>query len=119
MPIANRHWTFSSLVVSGAPEESGVYALFEDDEVIYYGCAVQGATIRSALQEIMTRVRNGGAGCLQRANRYTWEITYRPRLREAELLHEFELENEHAPRCNQAPLRQPADLVVAARRRGP
>jgi hypothetical protein len=119
MPIANRHWTFSPLVVSGAPEEPGVYALFEDDEIIYYGCAVQGSTIQSALREIMTRIREGRASCLQRVNRYTWEITYRPRLREADLLHEFELANEHAPRCNQAPLRQPADLVVAVRRREP
>lgn len=119
MPIANRHWTFSPLVVSGAPEEPGVYALFEDDELIYYGCAVQGSTIQAALQEIMTRVRDGRAGCLQRINRYTWEITYRPRLREAELLREFELAHQHAPRCNQMALRPPADPVVAGQRRQP
>ena len=119
MPITSRHWTFSPLVVSGAPEEPGVYALFEDDELIYYGCAVQGSTIQSALQEIMARVRDGRAGCLQAINRYTWEITYRPRLREAELLQEFELAHQHAPRCNQAGLRQPADLVVAGQRRQP
>jgi len=116
MPIANRHWTFSPLVVSGAPEEPGVYALFEDDELIYYGCAVQGSSIQAALHELMTRVHDGRAGCLQRVNRYTWEITYRPRLREAELLREFELAHQHAPRCNQMAVRQPPDLVAAERR---
>ena len=119
MALANRHWTFSPLVVSGAPEEPGVYALFEDDELIYYGCAVQGSTIRAALQEIMTRVHDGRAGCLQRVNRYTWEITYRPRLREAELLREFELAHQHAPHCNQMALHPAADLVVAGQRRQP
>jgi hypothetical protein len=119
MPLANRHWSFNPLVVSGAPEEPGVYALLEDDEIVYYGCAVQGSTIHSALYEILMRVRDGRGGCLQRVNRYTWEITHRPRIREAELLREFELANQHPPRCNQAPLTQPAAPVVAVQRRNP
>jgi hypothetical protein len=117
MPLANRCWSFNPLVVSGAPDEPGVYALLEDGEIIYYGCAMQGSTIQSALNEILTRVREGRGGCLQRVNRYTWEITYRPRLREAELLREFEQANQHPPRCNQAPLRQPAEPIVAGERR--
>jgi hypothetical protein len=117
MPLANRRWSFNPLVVSGAPHEPGVYALLEDDEIVYYGCAMQGSTIQSALHEILTRVREGRGGCLQRVNRYTWEITYRPRLREAELLREFEQANQHPPRCNQVPLRQPVAPVVAGERR--
>src|SRR5262245_46549473 len=101
MPIANRHWSFKPLVISGAPDEPGVYALFEDEEVIYYGCALQGTTIQSALFSILQRVQSGQGGCLQRVNRYTWEISYRPRLREAELLREYETEHLHQPRCNQ------------------
>jgi hypothetical protein len=101
MPIANRPWTFSPLVISGAPSEPGVYALLEDNEVVYYGCALQGTTIQSALYAHLTRINDGECGCLQRVNRYSWEITYRPRLREAELLREFELANNRQPRCNQ------------------
>ena len=90
MPIANRLWTFSPLVISGAPNEPGVYALIEDDKVVYYGCAVNGATIQSALYEHLEQIRAGKADHLQRVNRYTWEISLRPRLREAELLRELE-----------------------------
>ena len=118
MPITNRHWSFNPLVVSGAPDEPGVYALLEDGEVIYYGCAVQGSTIQSALFEILQRVLDGEGGCLQRVTRYTWEITPRPRLREAELLREFEQAHQQPPRCNRAlaDLREAA-TVAAERRR--
>ena|SRR5688572_5833511 len=112
MPIANRPWTFSSLVISGAPTEPGVYALLEDDEVIYYGCAFQGTTIQSALYAHLNRIRSGEGGCLRPVNRYTWEITYRPRLREAELLREFELAHHRQPRCNQ--LRRSTELQPVA-----
>jgi hypothetical protein len=116
MAIANRPWSFNALVVSGAPEEPGVYALLEGGEVVYYGCAVQGATIRSALYEILARVRAGRGGCLQSVDHYTWEIHYRPRLREAELLREFERSHEHPPRCNQP---QAAGAAVAEQRHSP
>jgi len=118
MPIANRPWSFNPLVVSGAPDEPGVYALLEGDEVVYYGCALQGSTIQSALTEILARVREGNGGCLQRVTRYSWEITPRPRLREAELLREFEQSHRHPPRCNQA-LAAPrgVDCVAGERRR--
>ena len=106
------------MVVSGAPDEPGVYVLFEDDEVVYYGCALHGSTIQSALSEILARVRDGEGGCLQRVTRYSWEITPRPRLREAELLREFEQAHQQPPRCNRAlaDLREAA-TVAAERRR--
>jgi hypothetical protein len=117
MPIANRNWSFNPLVISGAPLEPGVYALLEDDEIVYFGCAPQGATIQAALIEHLQRIRSGNAGCLQRVNRYTWEITFRPRLREAELLREFEAANARPPRCNRAPHGQPGAQDVAGQRR--
>lgn len=116
MPIANRRWTFNALVLSGAPQEPGVYALFENDEILYYGCALQGSTIHSALHDILDRVQAGRAGCLQNVNRYTWEITYRPRLREAELLREFEQAHQHRPRGNEASL-EPLDAQDVVRKR--
>ena len=116
MPISSRRWTFNPLVLSGAPQEPGVYALYENDEVVYYGCALQGSTIHSALHEILERVEAGSAGCLQNVNRYTWEINYRPRLREAELLREFEQAHEHRPRCNE-PSIEPHDARDVVRQR--
>ncbi len=117
MPISSRHWSFNATVVSGAPDEPGVYALLEDDEIIFYGCAVPGSSIQSALSEILARVREGNGGCLQRVTRYTWEITHRPRLREAQLLREFEQAHQHPPRCNQLPAGEPAVCGVAGERR--
>src|SRR3954465_15256631 len=119
MPIANRHWTFSSLVVSGAPAEPGVYALFEDEEIAYYGCALQGSTIQSALNELLTRVPAGPGGCLQPVNPFPWEISYRPRLREAQLLREYETANQHPPRCNEPVLSQPQAQQAVGQRRLP
>jgi hypothetical protein len=117
MPITNRHWTFSATVISGAPTEPGVYALYEDDEVVYYGCALHGTTIQSALYEHLARIRSGEAGCLERVNRYSWEITYRARLREVELLREFEAANQRAPRCNQPqPVNSDTPAVAGQRR---
>lgn len=117
MPIANRHWSFKPLVISGAPEEPGVYALLEGDEIVYYGCAMYGSTIQTALHELLLRVQAGAAGCLQGVNHYTWEISYRPRLREAELLREYEQAHQHPPRCNQPPVADAADGTVAGQRR--
>jgi hypothetical protein len=117
MPIANRHWSFKPLVISGAPEEPGVYALLEDDEIVYYGCATHGSTIQAALQEILLRVQAGQGGCLQRVNHYTWEISYRPRLREAELLREYQQSHQHAPRCNREPTEGVSKESVAGQRR--
>jgi hypothetical protein len=117
VPIVNRSWSFNPMVVSGAPDEPGVYALLEEDEVIYYGCAVHGSTIQSALSEILRRVRDGEGDCLQRVTRYSWEITHRPRLREAELLREYELAHQHPPRCNQTQSGIPAAEFVAGERR--
>jgi hypothetical protein len=57
-----------------------VYALWEHDELIYYGRALgAGAIIHSSLR---------------------WEITSKPRTREAELLREFEGAHGRLPRCN-------------------
>ena len=117
MPLANRPWTFSALVISGAPNEPGVYALLEDDEVVYFGCAIQGSTIQGALYEHLARIASGEGGCLQRVNRYSWEITYGPRLREAELLREFEVAHQRQPRCNQPMLGGSESPAVAGQRR--
>lgn len=115
MPLQNRPWTFNALVISGAPAEPGVYALLEDEEVVYFGCAMQGVTIRSALYTHLAHVAAGEGGPLGRVNRYSWEITYRPRLREAELLREFQQNNRRLPRCNQPAACEPR--IVAAERR--
>jgi hypothetical protein len=97
MPIASPRYAFNPTMVSGAPNDPGVYALWENDELIYYGHARgENATIQSCLQQHL----KGAAGFTTRATHYGWEISANPALREAQLLREFEREHKRLPRCN-------------------
>jgi hypothetical protein len=97
MPIASPRYAFNATMVSGAPPDPGVFALWERDELIYYGRALgRGATIQSSLRQHL----EGADGCTARATHYGWEITSNPRVREAELLREFQRSHGRLPRCN-------------------
>jgi hypothetical protein len=97
MPIASPRYAFTAVMVGGAPPDPGVFALWENDELIYYGRALgQGATIQSRLREHL----EAGESCTSPATHYGWEITSNPRAREAELLREYERAHGRLPRCN-------------------
>ena len=84
-------------MVSGAPNDPGVFVLWENDELIYYGHARgDSMTIQSCLREHLERA----LACTENATHYGWEISANPRAREAELLREFERANRKLPRCN-------------------
>ena len=93
-----RRYKFSRVVLAGAPSESGVYALWQGGEVIYYGRAIRteegGATIRSRLME---HFENDPAA----ATHYSWEISRAPAARESELLETFRQSFGRLPRLNQ------------------
>ena len=97
MPISSPRYAFTAPMVSGAPPDPGVFALWEKDELIYYGRAQgQGATIQSRLREHLER----GDPCTAGATHYSWEISSNPRGREFELLREYEKSHGRLPRCN-------------------
>lgn len=97
MPIASPRYAFNAIMVSGAPPDPGVFALWEHDELIFYGRALgNGATIQSRLREHLGEA----AGCASRATHYGWEISSNPRAREVELLREYEQSHGRLPRCN-------------------
>src|SRR2546423_393363 len=118
MPIAGRHWSFSSTVVSGAPETPGVFGLYEGGELIYLGSTVAGTTLRSVLATQLRNAAQAGSP-IRDVTHYAWEIVGLPDLRELELLDEFRAQHGKAPRCNEALLEAswPAG-DVAIRRRG-
>jgi hypothetical protein len=96
MPIASPRYAFNATMVAGAPPDPGVFALWEHDEIIYYGRALGArASIQSSLREHLE-----GGGCTSRATHYGWEIAANPGAREAELLREFERSHGRLPRCN-------------------
>jgi hypothetical protein len=100
MPFGGGRYRFTRSMVEGAPAERGVYALWENEELIYYGRASSSAiTIQFALLEHLA----GRAGaCTGRATHYGWEITFDPVAREAELLAEYKVAFKRLPRCNEA-----------------
>jgi hypothetical protein len=97
-----RRYRFTRIVIAGAPEEPGVYALWDGEEVIYYGRADGkgadgGSTLRSRLlahyYEDQRRTR---------PTHYSWEVCQNPAAREAELLREHEAAFGRRPRGNEA-----------------
>jgi hypothetical protein len=93
-----RRYRFNRIVLAGAPAQPGVYTLWQDEEVIYYGRAggreAGGATIRSRLMEhYANRVP---------ATHYSWEISREPAARENELLQQYREMFGRLPRLNDA-----------------
>jgi hypothetical protein len=100
MPFPRETFPFTAKLIAGAPEEAGIYLLWQDGEIIYVGRAGgRGATIRSCLVEHFS----GGPGpCTRRATHYSWQLCADPAAREAELLAEYLAAHRRPPRCNAA-----------------
>jgi hypothetical protein len=88
-PDPGRRYKFTRTVLQGAPQDAGIYALWDEDELIYYGRA---ASIRARLLE---HSEQGPP-----ASHYSWEICADPATREAELLREFQRMFGRLPRAN-------------------
>ena len=101
MPFKSKiRYPFVIWAISGAPDDPGVYALWRDDELIYYGSAHgEGASIRSRLLDHLSGQSNG---CAARATHYSWELCRDPVRRERELLLEHEAQAKRPPRCNES-----------------
>jgi hypothetical protein len=96
LPIRNPKYRLTRALVEGAPEEAGVFALWEGDELIYLGRASPGATIRQRLEEHLEQ----RVACTTRASHYSWELSLRPAQRELEILREFNRQLGRLPKCN-------------------
>jgi hypothetical protein len=95
-----RRYRFARIVISGAPQEAGVYTLWDGDEIIYYGRADGksgggGSTIRSRLLAHYYEDR-------KRPTHYSWEVCPDPAAREAELLDDHARSFGRLPRHNAA-----------------
>ena len=80
----SRRYRFTRIVISGSPDDAGVYTLWDGEEVVYYGradgrSAGEDCTIRSRL---LDHYYNGA----QKPTHYSWEVCADPAAREAELL---------------------------------
>jgi hypothetical protein len=95
MPIASPRYPFTRASIVGAPNDPGIYALFREQELIFYGLAVGAGTIQSRLLAHVTGVIEPGL-----ATHYAWEIARYPEQRFGELLAEYQVLYHQAPAFN-------------------
>lgn len=95
--LALPRYAFTPAMIEVAPDDAGIYGLFDGDDLIYLGKTTGGtATIKSCL----LWHREGGAGrCTEKATSYTWEITFWPNPRETEILAGYVTVKGRKPRC--------------------
>jgi hypothetical protein len=94
--LARSRYPFSRRMLEGAPDELGVYGLFQDDELIYVGAAHGSMTIRTCL----LLHQDGALGaCTMKATAYSWELSRAPGTRSAEILTEYLRLTRKNPRC--------------------
>jgi hypothetical protein len=92
---------FTEMNIKRAPATAGIYALYRDGDVIYYGHAVGGqATIQSRLKDHIAGRDIPGT---RAAMAFTWESCPEPAARSAALLAAFEELHRTVPRWNAAP----------------
>lgn len=92
-------YPFKRAVIEHAPDDHGVYGLFDGEEVIYIGAAYGAATIR----EVLLRHQDGALGaCTMKATAYTWQITRMARARAAAILDGIRGSSSREPRCQKA-----------------
>ncbi len=100
MPIGGTTYAFSQENIDNAPDQAGVYALYDEGTLIYIGRATGGTvTIRSRLRDH----KAGREGpCTKSATHCKREVTTSPVKREEELLEEYKrTHNGKLPRCNE------------------
>ena len=90
-----RRYRFTRMVIAGAPEDQGVYALWDGEELIYYG----RGSIRARLMDHFHGLDNP---LTRRATHYGWEMCKDAVAREAELLAEHLRLFGKPPRLNAA-----------------
>ena len=95
MPIMGPKRLFEFLFISEVPDRPGVYALWTDSQIIFYGKSSE--SIRQTLQTY----KSGKQGwCGFNAEYFQYEVTDYPDTRVTELLNEYHRNNGCLPQCN-------------------
>jgi excinuclease UvrABC nuclease subunit len=95
VPIQDPLYRFTPVIVHGAPENAGLYALWQDGEMIYVGRA------DSIRERLLDHLQGKLSTCTRGATHYSWELSLRPVNREAEVLDAFRKRHGRLPRCNE------------------
>lgn len=87
-------YPFTARMVADAPAVPGVFALWENGEMIYIGRAMRD------LREVLFEHLHGGNGCTKYSTHYAWRLSLNPARAEQELLNEYLERHGGVPRCN-------------------
>lgn len=96
MPIAGPKHSFKEVVLMDVLDKSGVYALWDEHDLIYFGKShgsVRGRLLAHKMGYHGEDTKN--------AVSFQFEITDHPDSREIELLEEYRRLHGHLPRCNE------------------
>lgn len=96
MTLASPKYSFREAVIRGAPEDSGLYALYRDNEIQCIGIAVGENTIRSRLLEHFHGDKATSIGITH----YQWEIAKEPLLKRDEYVRKLA---QKYPHCEDHP----------------
>jgi hypothetical protein len=92
-------YPFTLAAVEYAPEESGLFGLFDKNELIYLGRASKRES--HTIRMLLLLHQDGAFGpCTVKASHYTWQITPWSTARETELLAQYLQVFRRYPRCN-------------------
>jgi hypothetical protein len=89
-------YPFATYAIAAAPDEPGIYILWERGELTYIGSTAGDATIRSILSEHLA----DPAKCPCRPTHYSWRLARQPRFAEYVLLKDHLERFRALPRCN-------------------
>jgi hypothetical protein len=91
-------YPFAAYAVTAAPDEPGIYLLWERGELTYIGSTAADATIRSILFEHLADPTR----CPCRPTHYSWRLARQPKFAEYVLLKDHLARFRSLPRCNKA-----------------
>jgi excinuclease UvrABC nuclease subunit len=87
-------------MLADVPDMPGVYALWQDEDLIYVGNAFGGTlSLRTCLAEHVFGVRSMAT---YMSTECAWEVSIAPAQREKDLLEEYRAQHGRVPRCNES-----------------
>lgn len=97
--LALPRYPFNRAAIEFAPEEAGIFGLFDGKELVYIGRATDRED--HSIRALLLRHQDGAMGdCTMKATQYTWEITvWGAAARETELLARHFQSTHREPRC--------------------
>ncbi|MFQ5756072.1 MAG: hypothetical protein ACE5H7_08245 [Acidiferrobacterales bacterium] len=100
MSIKSDLQAFSRGDIDKAPDEPGVYALYQGDRLIYIGRAEGGLSTTTIRARLKDHCKGHHGPYTEQATHYRCEVTPNPVVRQHELLQEYEQLHGRPPKCN-------------------